>query len=104
MCAVVNIQLGVDDPAWLQATLTVKLGGLGIRSAVMVAPSAFLASSHTSSDLVSAILPPRFDPLPSLLLEEALSMWSQGHDRQTPVGAGVVWQKSWDNIRASVLA
>ena len=31
-------------------------------------------------------------------------MWSQGHDRQAPAGAGVVWQKSWDNIRASVLA
>ena len=41
-CAVVNIQLGVDDPAWLQTTLPVKLGGLGIRSAVMVAPFHFL--------------------------------------------------------------
>ena len=104
VCAVVNIHLGVDDPAWLQATLPVKLGGLGIRSVVMVAPSAFLASSHASSDLVSAILPPRFKPLPSPLLEEALSMWSQGHDRQAPAGEGVVWQKSWDNVCASVLA
>ena len=90
MCAVVNIHLGVDDLAWLQATLPVKLGGLGIRSAVMVAPSAFLASSHASSDLVSTILPPRFNSLPSPLLEEALSMWSQGHDCQAPAGAGVV--------------
>ena len=54
VCAVVNIHLGVDDPAWLQATLPVKLWGLGIRSAVIVAPSTFLASSHASSDLVSA--------------------------------------------------
>ena len=28
----------------------------------------------------------------------------EGHDRQAPAGAGAVWQKSWDNIRASILA
>ena len=31
-------------------------------------------------------------------------MWSQGHDRQARAGEGVVWQKSWDNVCASVLA
>ena len=47
------------DPAWAQATLPVKMGGLGIRSAVQLAPSAFLASAAASSDLVHHIIPPR---------------------------------------------
>ena len=45
-----------DDRAWTQAALPVKLGGLGVRSAVEVAPSAYLASLHVTSTLVEAIL------------------------------------------------
>ena len=50
----------LDDNAWKQASLPVKAGGLGIRSAVQLAPSAFLSSAAASSDLVRHILPPRF--------------------------------------------
>lgn len=32
-----NIHFGEDDPAWKQAILPVKFGGLGIRSAVQLA-------------------------------------------------------------------
>ena len=34
-----------SDPSWIQAMLPIKFGGLGIRSAVQLAPSAFLASA-----------------------------------------------------------
>ena len=37
-----------DDRAWTQATLPVKLGGLGVCSAVEVASSAYLASLHAT--------------------------------------------------------
>ena len=57
---VTNTVLVPDSAAWSQATLPVKQGGLEIRSAVDIAPSAFLASSHASSELVSAILPYHF--------------------------------------------
>ena len=61
----------------LQACLPVRLGGLGLRkSAVKLAPSAFLASSHATVDLVRDILPVDLFPLPSALLEEALAIWS----------------------------
>ncbi len=50
----------LDDNAWNQVSLPVKAGGLGIRSAVQLAPSAFLSSAAASSDLVHHILPPRF--------------------------------------------
>ena len=38
---IVNNYLNQDDPAWLQATLPIGSGGLGIRSAVHLAPSVF---------------------------------------------------------------
>ena len=46
LCSIMNICL--SEAAWTQATLPVRLGGLGIRSAVQLAPSAFLASVHTA--------------------------------------------------------
>ena len=59
LSGIVNIRFTVDDPAWTQATLPVKNGGLGIRRAVQLAPSAYLASAAACSELVSHILPPR---------------------------------------------
>ncbi len=61
---VVNIHLYSEDPSWTQATLPVDIGGLGICSAVSFAPSAFLASSNSSADLVRAILPSSLVSLP----------------------------------------
>ena len=69
--SVTNTRLENNDPAWLQATLPVKMGGLEIRSAVQVDLLAFLASSHVSSDLVSTILLPRFHSLSASLCDEA---------------------------------
>ena len=70
-------------------------GGLGIRSAVQLAPSAFLASAAATRDLVCQILPPRLQPLPTLYEEDALSLWSSGH-HIPPSGAAARVQKSWD--------
>ena len=38
---ITNIHFPYESPCWSQATLPVRLGGLGIRSAVQVAPSVF---------------------------------------------------------------
>ena len=38
---ITNIKFGDSDTSWLQATLPINMGGLGIRSAVHLAPSAF---------------------------------------------------------------
>ena len=45
ICSITNICL--DEAALTQATLPVQLGGLGIQSAVQLAPQAFLASVHS---------------------------------------------------------
>ena len=93
--SITNIQFEPDDPAWTQATLPIGVGGLGIRSAVQLAPSAFLASAAATRDLVCQILPPRLQPLPTLYEEDALSLWSSGHNIP-PSGAAACVQKSWD--------
>ena len=74
LCAVVNINLGPLDSAWFQACLPVRLGGLGLQSAVKLAPSAFLASSHATADLVRDILLVVPSPLSSALLEDTLAI------------------------------
>jgi len=45
------------DIQWLQACLPVRHEGLGIRSAAMLAFSAFLASAASTHDLQQSILP-----------------------------------------------
>ena len=43
-----------DNSAWIQATLPVKLGRIGIRRAVQLAPSAYIASAAGCSDLIAS--------------------------------------------------
>ena len=47
--SICNIQL--SDLGWIQASLPVIIGGLGIRSVTMLAPSAFLASAAGTSEI-----------------------------------------------------
>jgi len=37
-----TLNIDIDDNRWTQASLPVRLGGLGVRSAVLLAPSACL--------------------------------------------------------------
>ena len=70
------------------------VGGLGVRSAVEAAPSAYLASLHATSALVEAILPVTLTSSKPSLLDDVLSRWSEGHDFQPPAGVGALKQKS----------
>ena len=55
LSSILNVDF--DDTQWLQATLPVKNEGIGFRSAMMLAPSAFLASAASTLALQEAILP-----------------------------------------------
>ena len=50
---IVSIYFSDGDPAWTQGTLPVKYGGLGIRSEVQLAPSAYLVSAAAWSSPLS---------------------------------------------------
>ena len=50
--------LSTQDPAWILASLPVSLGGLGLRSAAIHSPAAFVASNLQTSKLVEKIITP----------------------------------------------
>ena len=94
--SVININLQDDDSAWLQASLPVNLGGLGIRSVGQLAPSAFLASAAASSSLANLFLPFRLHIIPYFIVDEALLHWEQAHEQPPPPPDASHRQKAWD--------
>ena len=76
LSSITNTYLVESSSVWTQATLLVSYGGLGIRSAVQLAPSAFLASAAGSSDLVHQILPSHFQDSPIPNYDDALIIWA----------------------------
>ena len=101
---ITNTSLHISDTTWIQASLPVKNGGLGIRSAAQLAPSAFLASAAGSSTLVAQIVPSRLQEFPIVAREEALSYWSHGHNNPPPPNSVSHRQREWDTPRVKVSA
>ena len=101
---VTNVHFGEGSHTWVQATLPVKLGGLGIRCAAHLAPCAYLASTAASADLVQHIVPPHLHDVPSPDRDEAETLWSEGHDHPPPAGVAQHQQKTWDIIKATSIA
>ena len=58
LSSILNVDF--DDTQWLQATLSVKNGGIGFGSVTMLAPSAFIASAASTLTLQQAILHPYY--------------------------------------------
>ena len=104
LCAITNTYFGENDLAWTQASLPVKFGGLGIRCAVQLVPSAFLASAAASADLIPHLVPPRLRNSSTPHLEEARTQWSLGHGLSPPEGTAQQLQKAWDTLKASGIA
>ena len=75
---ITNIRFEDNQSSWIQATLPVSKGGLGIRSAVHLASSAFLASADGSVALVNQILPLRLHNTPYQERVEARRQWGAG--------------------------
>ena len=84
MSRITNIDFDQGD-SWLQATLPVKLDGLGFRSASILAPSTFLASADGASELMQQLLPEHLSSIPYPDRELALSGWKQVLPEDTPV-------------------
>lgn len=96
LSSVCNIPFSSDDQLWTQASLPVRLGGLGIRSAVHLAPSAFLASVAGSLELVDRIVPSYSKPLSSSCSEAALAQWSKWHAHAPLTEPASFSQREWD--------
>ena len=99
-----NLQFMDSDPAWVQAQLPITLGGLGIHSAVQLAPSAFLASAAGASNMVLLLLPQRLSTASIPAVDLALSLWSVGHQVTPPLHPASFSQKAWDFPRVQAVA
>ena len=97
LSSIMNVNLDHNSGSWIQASLPISLGGLGIRSAVQLAPSCFLSSAAASQDLVDKILPSYLAQLPILYEDEALSAWGSSFSNLSqPSGTDRFIQKAWD--------
>ena len=85
-----------EDETWTQASLPVGAGGIGVRRAAQLAPSAFLAFAAGCSELVAQILPPQMQGVPNPSRDAALIAWQHGHSEVPPSGAASHRQKAWD--------
>ena len=70
----------VTDCSWLKASLPSSLGGLNLRSAVLHAPAAFVASLHNSQPLIEEML--GFGPSTLQPLNDAVLALSNSAARQ----------------------
>ena len=85
----------IVDTSWEQATLPVKYDGIGLSSAVQLAPSAFLAPAAGSEKLISEILP-EDTHLDDELLFSAIEHWHALSDADlTVVIKEPAAQKDW---------
>ena len=88
--------LGGFDTSWLQATLPINMGGLGIRSVVHLALSPFLASADGSLKLVHNILPSRLLHTIYQEREEALYHCGFGQEDVLPLPPASYRKKARD--------
>ena len=85
----------LDDKSWIQAGLPVARGGLGIRSVGLLAPSAFLASAASTSNLQARLLPAGFNA-PDFYVQSTQAIWLNRYKGTLPDESVAGKQKSWD--------
>jgi len=97
VCNIANADL--TDIQWIQASLPVRNGGLGIRRVASLAPSAFLASAAATHDLQDEILS-RCHAIDDSAVSQILLMWTTEHGASRPANEDAKKQRIWD--KASV--
>jgi len=106
------LNINMTESRWDQASLPVRWGGIGIRGAALLAPSAFLASAAGASELIPQILPGHTPFKLDDYSRKAVEAWKTraGEDTLTSKGVGQqrqgLWdepccKKSWENLLSS---
>ena len=112
-----TLNIDLDDERWIQASLPVRWGGLGIRSVVSLAPSAYLASVASTKDLTASLLPVRLRDTADSGIASAYSAWMESATRkpsvsgpsspaasQSPPLPDSPVQRVWDNCICEIQA
>jgi len=72
-----TLNIDLSDDRWIQASLPVRWGGLGVRSVVSLAPCAYLASAASTEELTTSLLPSQLRDVVDSGIATAMSAWSQ---------------------------
>ncbi|KAI5728591.1 hypothetical protein M8J77_018338 [Diaphorina citri] len=89
------LNLNLNDTQWCQASLPIRVGGLGIRKLSDITLPTFLSSVHGVKSLVSKILNTPEDELDICFLSEAVDTWNLNY---TTLPENKSNQKLWDKI------
>jgi len=94
------LNIDLNDDRWFQASLPVRWGGLGVRSVAFLAPSAYLASAESTTELTLALLPTRLHETIDSEIASAMSSWVKNASTPTttPVPPSSSSQRAWDDL------
>ena len=98
---IINVDLSPSQ--WLQASLPVSLGGLGVRSVSMLAPSAFLASAAETKELQDIILSADSDSLDPEFLRIEDIWYTLSNASRSEISVSNLSQKRLDSAVANCL-
>ena len=97
LSSIINVDL--SDRQWIQASLPVSLGGLGVRSVSSLAPSAFLASAAGTRTLQDRLLTEATQVnTTDVAVGRVESIWCSLSKSTVPSGLAAHMQKTWDGI------
>ena len=94
-CATDIYNASFDDIGWIQATIPIRLGGIGLRRASDLALPTYLASISASQSLISEITQP--DNIPNAL-DSCFDVWSSTKP-SLPEDPNL--QRQWDDIKST---
>ena len=102
LSSLLNVEM--SDSSWSQSCLPIRWGGIGIRSAHRLAPSAFLASAASASELLTLLLPSQVLSVPDPAVIRAQTVWTSQGGACIPVGSAASVQRNWDEEVSRVAA
>ena len=89
--------VNITDEQWKQDNPPVQAGGIGVRSVMSIAPSAFLLSPTSTQQLQTLLLDKCTWQLSDQHFDNAMDDWCQRHyPGQPPTGTNASKQRSWD--------
>lgn len=89
--------IAMNDASWKQATLPLRLGGLGIRQCSDIALPAYISSRHASAQLATQIARSSTNQIRDL--QSAELSWDQSNEEK-PKEHQKTTQQSWDMIQS----
>jgi len=95
ICSIANADLTALQ--WVQASLPVRNGGLGIRRVASLAPSAFLASAAATRSLQDKILS-KCQAQDDSTITQVLTLWRTKYNTTGPVDLEATRQREWDRV------